>query len=260
MKKIALFNQKGGCAKTTSVVNIAGFLAKKGKKVLVVDCDPQANATQFLLMENEPVADTIVSVVDGEKDIAEVILPALIRTRGNANPKNIGIYVLPAERSMAVAELENEYVLKNLLLQVDGKYDYVIFDCPPYISEFTVNILAATDKVLVPATVDKDALEGYGELIDTINLLKSNGVNPNLDVLGVFLTIYNERELFDRYMAKECAETFGDTYIDIPIRRHTYAKQSALFGRPLCWYKPSSKVAKDYEALTDEIIERTEEA
>lgn len=180
MKKLALFNQKGGCAKTTSVVNIAGYMAKMGRKVLVVDCDPQANATQFLLMENEPVADTIVSAISGEKDLK------------------------------------------------------------------------------VPATVDKDALEGYAELIDTINMLKINGVNPDLSVLGVYLTIYNDRESFDRYMAGECAETFGDTYIDIPIRRHTYAKQSALFGRPLCWYKPTSRIANDYEALTTEIMNRME--
>lgn len=258
MKKLALFNQKGGCAKTTSVVNIAGYMAKKGRKVLVVDCDPQANATQFLLMENEPVTDTIVSAISGEKDLKEVIVPALIRTRGNAKPKYLGIDVVPAERSMAVAELADEYVIRKLLEQVGEHYDYIFFDCPPYLGEFTLNILAAADRVLVPATVDKDALEGYAELIDTINMLKSNGVNPELSVLGVFLTIYNGREAFDRYMAGECAETFGDTYINIPIRRHTFAKQSALFGRPLCWYKPTSKIAKDYEALTVEIMKRME--
>lgn len=258
MKKLALFNQKGGCAKTTSVVNIAGYMAKMDKKVLVVDCDPQANATQFLLMENEKVADTIVSVINGVRKLQEVMTPALIRTRGNANPRYVGIDVVSAERSMAVAELADEYVLKKMLEQVENQYDYVIFDCPPYLGEFTVNILAAADRVLVPATVDKDALEGYAELIDTINMLKSNGINPDLSVLGVFLTIYNDRESFDRYMAGECAETFGNTYINIPIRRHTFAKQSALFGRPLCWYKPSSKIANDYEALTIEIMKRME--
>ena len=119
MKKLALFNQKGGCAKTTSVVNIAGYMAKMGRKVLVVDCDPQANATQFLLMENEPVTDTIVSAISGEKDLKEVIVQALIRTRGNANPKYLDIDVIPAERSMAVAELADEYVLKNLLEHIE---------------------------------------------------------------------------------------------------------------------------------------------
>ncbi|MCM1494714.1 MAG: ParA family protein [Bacteroides sp.] len=256
MKKIAVFNQKGGCAKTTTVVNLAGILAKRGSKVLVIDCDPQANATNTLLMEDDTdIASTIVDVLSG-RDINQVICTAHIRTRANAKPKDIGISVIPAERGLSAVELDSEYIMSGAIDCLSGDYDYILFDCPPYISDFTLNILAAAEYVLVPATVDKDSLDGYGELMDTIHALRSNGVNPGLRILGVFLTLINRRESFDQYISENCKEMFGNEYIPVSIRRHTYAKQASLFGRPLCYYKPTSKVAKDYEELADCIIDR----
>lgn len=257
MKKIALFNQKGGCAKTTSVINIAGSLAKRGNRLLVVDCDPQANLTKALLMElDEEPTQSIVDVMNQTADINEVIVTAPIRTRGNANPKDIGIDILPTNRTMATISPESDYVLKEAIASVRKEYDYVIYDCPPYMSEFTVNILAASDYVLVPATVDADSLDGYGELIDTVSVLQAEGINPTLDILGVFLTIYTDRESFDRYIKVQSAETCGDYFFSQTIRRHTYAKQTRLFGRPLCYYKPKSAVANDYELLVDEMLNR----
>lgn len=258
MKRIAVFNQKGGCAKTTTVVNLAGILSKRGYKVLVLDCDPQANASNTLLMENEDEKDptTIVDVLSGHTKIGEAVRIAHIRTRGNGNPKNVGISVIPAERGLSAVDLPSENVLADAIHDLTGDYDYILFDCPPYISDFTINILAASDYVLVPATVDKDSLDGYGELVETIYALKSKGVNPDIQILGVFLTLLNQRESFDQYICKQCEEIFGKEYIPVSIRRHTFAKQASLFGRPLCYYRPTSPVAKDYEALTDNILER----
>lgn len=262
MKKLAVFNQKGGCAKTTSVINIAGYLVKKyQKRVLVIDCDPQANATKTLLMEHEDLEElpTIIDVIEHDMDINEVIVSAKIRTRGNANPKSVGIDVLPTQRGMGAMDMTSEFELKKKLEQLNKEYDYVLLDCPPYINDFTINILAATDYIIVPATVDKDSLDGYGELIDTVNILKQKQINSDLKILGVFLTILSKRESFDLYIYESSKESFGDQFITTAIRRNTYAKQASLFGRPLCYYKPSSEVAKDYEALTDEILSRMEE-
>lgn len=257
MKKIAIYNQKGGCAKTTSVINIAGILAKRGYRVLVIDSDPQANLSHALLMELDAEPElTVVDVMNQAIDINSVITNAPIRTRGNAKPKDIGIDIIPTERSMATILPANDYVLKEAISSINKKYDFILFDCPPYMSEFTVNILAASDFVLVPATVDADSLDGYGELIDTVSVLQAEGINPTLDILGVFLTIYTDRESFDRYIKEQSAETCGDYFFNQTIRRHTFAKQTRLFGRPLCYYKPKSAVANDYELLVDEMLER----
>lgn len=255
MKRIAVFNQKGGCAKTTTVVNLAGILSKRGYKILVVDCDPQANASSTLLMENdENDVPTIVDVLSGHININEAVQVAYLRTRGNGKPKDVGISVIPAERGLSAVDLASESVLADAIHDLIGEYDYILFDCPPYISVFTINILAASDYVLVPATVDKDSLDGYGELVKTIYTLKCNGVD--LKILGVFLTLLNQRESFDQYICRQCAKIFGDEYIPVSIRRHTFAKQASLFGRPLCYYRPSSPVSKDYDALVDNILER----
>lgn len=258
--KIAVFNQKGGTAKTTSTINIAGILVKEyGKQVLIIDGDPQANSTKTLLMENgwdEEHEYTVVDVLENKIDINKVIKPALIRTRTNALPKELGIDVLPTKRGMGAIEIESVYDIKDHVDKISKDYDFIIYDCPPYLSEFSISILAAVDWVLVPATVDKDSLDGYGELLDTINMLKVKNYNKDIKILGIYLTMINPNESFDKYIYNSCLENFGGQFINVTVRRNTIAKQASFFGTPLCWFKPTAKVTNDYKELVKEILER----
>lgn len=260
MLKIMIFNQKGGTAKTTSTFNIAGYMAKKyNKKVLVIDTDPQASLSKTLLMENNfdsEIDKTIVDIFNKKCDINEIIQTALLKTRGNAIPKNLGIDVIPSSRLLSSVDLKSEYELVENINRIEKEYDIILFDCSPYLSLISINVMAASDFILVPATADKDSLDGYGQLIDTMNSLKLNGINYDIRILGVFITIMSVVESFDKYIFKRCRDNFGEQFIDLSIRRSTSAKQSNHFGTPLCWFKPNSNVALDYEKLTDIIFER----
>lgn len=276
MIKIAIFNQKGGTAKTTSTFNISGVLAKYyKKKVLVVDGDPQANSSKAFLLEmleewkeenkGEDFFEknpTIVEALKGEVDVNEAIYKAHIKIREKYRGQWRGIDILPTKRSMSAIEMKTDYDIKNIIDKIHRtrkkpyNYDFILFDCPPYLSDFTINILAACDYVLVPATVDMDSLDGYGELVETINRLKVNGINTNLNILGIFLTMINPVESFDKYVYSECQEFIKDKFIELPIRRDTTAKQASSIGVPLCWYKRTSRAAKDYSLLTNEILKR----
>lgn len=256
MKTISIYNQKGGCGKTTTVINLAGCLSERQFKVLVVDGDSQMNAGKTLLMERELNSSIgIDELIQGKKRIRDCVYPALIRKRMNGRPQDVGISVLTGSRFLSTVAVEDINQLKQCLLEVVNEYDYVLIDCPPYLSEFTLSILAASDYVLVPATVDKDSLDGFGELISCIHSLKENGVNPNLKILGVLMTMVSFRESFDRYVLDTCRELLGSDLLPVSIRRQTYAKQASHFGRPVCYYKKCG-VAKDYECLTDTILQR----
>lgn len=260
MLKIMIFNQKGGTAKTTSTFNIAGYMAKKyNKKVLVIDTDPQASISKTLLMENNFNSETDKTIIDiftKKYDINEVIKTALLKTRGNATPKDLGIDVIASSRSLSSVNLDSEYELLENINKIKKEYDIILFDCSPYLSLMSINVMAASDLILVPATADKDSLDGYSQLIDTMNMLKLNGINYDIKILGVFITVMSLVESFDKYIFTRCRDNFGEQFIDTYIRRSTAAKQSNHFGTPLCWFKSNSSVALDYEKLTDIIIER----
>ena len=275
MVKIAVFNQKGGTAKTTSVFNIAGILAKEyKKKVLVVDGDPQANSSKALLLENMNIYrennhreffddnPTIVEVLEGKCSVDDAIYKASIKIRDRYDGKWRGIDVLPTKRSMSAVEMKSDYDIKTIIDSIRRNkrraynYDFVLCDCPPYLSDFTINILASCDYVLVPASTDMDSLDGFSELVDTINALHDKDINTHLEILGVYLTMIKPNESFDRYVYSECKEYIGDKFLDMPIRRDTSAKQASTIGVPLCWYKQTSNAAKDYRVLTKSILSR----
>lgn len=263
MIKIGIFNQKGGVGKTTSAINISGFLAKKyKKKILLVDTDPQANLSKSILQENNFSDDdlTLVDILEKEINVNAVIKTALIKTRANAKPKNLGIDVIPTKREMIATEIKDENVINDLIVNsLEREYDFLIYDCPPFLSNITVSVLASCDYVIVPASVDIDSLGGYSELIDTINALKINGVSKDIEILSIFLTMFKNNENFDKYIYDECKENFGNKFSLQTIRRSTQVKQASFFGTPLSWFKSTSKVAKDYEALTDEIVRKIKE-
>lgn len=265
--KIAFFNQKGGTAKTTSTIDVAGILAKNyGKKVLVVDADPQANSSKTLLMESgyDENTLTIVDVIEGRCNINDAIQKALLKVqngdRSRALPR--GIDILPTKRGMSGLEIDDDFVIKNLVKQIRRtrnhcyNYNFILFDCPPYLSEFSINILATVDYVLVPASTDKDSLDGYGELIDTIQNLKIMNINSKIKVLGAFLTMFSRKNAIDMQIYNDCVEILGDSFIDIPIRMDTQAKEASYMGKPLCWYARTTGANRDYELLVREMFAR----
>lgn len=260
MKRISVFNQKGGCGKTTTVYNLAGSLAKRGYKVLVVDCDPQFNITKTLHLEKGRIMDdiiyTISDLMQEQVSINEVIQTALLRTRGNAKPKNLGIDYVPSDRRLSSVNLNDGEIMKRAMDSIDTDYDFVLFDCPPGLSDIIINALVASDYVLVPVAADKDSLEGFDELLETVQVICNNKINPDLKLLGVFMTLVSGRDSFDQYLYSNCMESLGDGFIRTSIRRQSNAKRSPFFGRPLCWFAPTSGVAQDYERLTDTILER----
>lgn len=259
MKKIAVFNQKGGCGKTTTVFNLAGCLSKRGYRILVVDCDPQHNITNSLHMESMDQVEltyTLTDVLSEKVMLQEAVYTSMIRTRGNAKPKDLGIHFVPSDRRLSSLTLNDGDILKKALADLEDAYDYVLFDCPPGLSDIIINALVASDYILVPVGADKDSLDGYGELIDTVQTIVSNKINPGLKILGVFMTLVSSRDPFDQYLYGQCRELFQDRFMEQTIRRQSYAKRSPFFARPLCYYKPTCDVAKDYEALTDAVLEK----
>lgn len=272
--KIAVFNQKGGVGKTTSVVNIAGVMAKMKKKVLVIDTDPQANLTKTLLMEN--IADyeeetgksfldnhlTLGDVLTIPKMVNEAIIPAKIVIRAGNEAKKRGIDVLPSKRDLAGVVLDNDDDMIRVIEKIKRtrnhayNYDYILYDMPPYLSLLSINVLSSADYVLIPATVDKDSLDGYSEIIDTVYNIRTMGINPHLEILGVFLTMINSVSTYDKTMYKDIKDSLGDIMFDTPIRRHDDAKKASHIGCPLSWYRRNAEITKDYVAITYEIMKR----
>lgn len=280
--KIAVFNQKGGVAKTTTVFNMAGILAKSGLKVLVIDVDSQANVSTSLLMENMADYDeeqgTVGAMLDNTmtlKDIIEVpsrindaIIKAKICIRDGYAAKWRGIDVIPANsqlQDLRVEDMDDEdslYAIRDAIGKIKRTrkhaydYDYILFDLPPHLGELSVAVLAAADYVLVPATVDSYSMNGYSELMDTVKSIRSMGLNPDLDIIGVFFTMIQPLQKYDRSMYQDVREQLGDVFIDTPIRSNSNAKLAAHIGCPLCWLKRSAGVTQDYIAVTEEVLRR----
>lgn len=272
--KIGVFNQKGGVGKTTTVINIAGIMAKRKLKILVIDGDPQANTTSTLLMENIAEFEketkkffyeehsTLLECIENPSLVNDSIIKAKIVVRDGSPPKWRGIDVLPSKRALAGIDIEGNDNIIKVIEAVKAtrtrpyEYDFIFFDLPPYLSSLSINVLSAVDYVLVPATVDKDSLDGYSELLDTVQNIKLMEINTSLKILGVFLTMINSQTNYDKYMYSSVKESLGEVFIDIPIRWNSYVKQASHFGCPLCWFKRNEKVTRDYELVTDEILRR----
>lgn len=253
-KIIAYANQKGGVGKTTTCVNVSAYLAKMGKKVLLIDLDPQGNATSAVGLDKTDDIKSIYNVIIGENYIEEVIRKTSID----------GLDILPSEINLAGAEIElvsmdnRERVIKNILNRVKNSYDFINIDCPPSLGLITVNALTACDSVLIPIQCHFFALEGLTQLMNTIKLVKKH-LNPQIDVEGVVLTMKDNRSNLVGQVSDEIRKFFGKKVFNTVIPNNIRLAEAPSYGMPICDYDPKSKGGVAYHDLAVELLERNAE-
>ena len=245
---IAIANQKGGVGKTTTAVNISTTLAKLGKKVLLIDGDPQGNATSGVGIDK----DTEISLYDaiiGDVDLKTTLQPTVVKN----------LLVCPSNMNLAGAEVElvsqmsREFRLKEKLDEVRDDFDFIFIDCPPSLGLITVNAFTAADSVLIPVQCEYYALEGLQQLLNTISLVKKH-LNKNLEIEGAVLTMYDIRTNLSNQVVKEVKKHFDDKVYKTVIPRNIKLSEAPSYGMPISIYDPKSKGAKCYEKLSKEIL------
>ena len=253
MTKIyTLVNQKGGVGKTTSAINIGAYLGYYGQKVLIVDLDPQANATSSLGIDKLTVKKGTYEVLTGSAPIAPSILH---------NPR-LKLSILPSSPALAGAEVEllemthRENRLKDALLPIIDRYNYILIDCPPSLSIITINgLMAAADGVLIPVQCEYLALEGIGQLTDTIKRVKGS-LFPDLKVRGVIMTMYDGRTKLASDVVSEVQKYFPTQVFQVIVPRSIRLAEAPSYGLPIAIYAPASTAAKSYHDLAREILEQ----
>ena len=247
-KIISVANQKGGVGKTTTTINLSTMLAKKGKKVLLIDADPQGNATSGVGAEKEveySTYDILVSDVEMVQALEKTIIKNLL-----VCPSNINLAGAEVE---LVSMMSREQRLKEKLEEIKDKFDYILIDCPPSLGLITLNAFTASDSVLIPVQCEYYALEGLGQLLNTINLVKKH-LNKNLEVEGALLTMYDARTNLSNQVVKEVKKYFGDKVYKTVIPRNVRLSEAPSYGMPITEYDPRSKGAKTYEKFTKEFL------
>ena len=250
-KIIAFANQKGGVGKTTTCINLSAYIAAMGKKVLVVDLDPQGNATSGLGIDKDNELKTVYDLISGEYTAQEVILPTLIE----------GLDILPSTVDLAGSEIEmvqmpqREKIMKGILDSVKDSYDFIMIDCSPSLGLLTINALTASDSVIIPMQCEFYALDGLTQLMNTIRLVKHH-LNPDLDVEGVVRTMKDNRSNLINQVSQEIIKFFKNKVFDTYIPRNIRLAEAPSHGLPIVLYDPSSKGAEAYLSLAEEFLNR----
>jgi chromosome partitioning protein len=248
---LAVVNQKGGVGKSTTSVNLAASLGAVGHKTLLVDLDPQGNATSGFGLNKNQRELCIYNALLGDTDIGSIVEPVEIE----------GVFVVPATIQLAGAEIElvsafsRETKLKTILDSIRNDFEFVIIDCPPSLGLLTINALTAADGLLIPIQCEYYALEGLSKLLDSVRLVKTH-LNPALEVFGVVMTMYDSRTRLAQQVVDEVRDFFGEKLFRTLIPRTVRLSEAPSFGKPVTLYDPTGKGAEAYRSLAKEVIER----
>ncbi len=248
-KIITIANQKGGVGKTTTAINLSACMSVAERRTLLFDLDPQANATSGLGIDHKKVRNSSYEVLLKNRSIRDTIVHTQIHY----------LDIVPSSIRLVGAEIElinligREKVLREILAEVDADYDYVFIDCPPSLGLLTVNALTAAHALLIPIQCEYYALEGLGQLLNTINLIRKN-LNPNLEIEGVLLTMYDNRLNLSHQVADEVTKFFGNKVFQSVIHRNVRLSEAPSFGKPVILYDAVSIGAENYIRLAEELI------
>ena len=246
---IAIANQKGGVGKTTTSINLSACIGARGKKVLVIDMDPQGNTTSGYGIQKNELENTVYELIMGDCSVEDCILKEVVPN----------VSILPANVNLAAAEIEligvkdKDFILKNEIDWVKDSYDFVIIDCPPSLNLLTINAMTTADAVLVPIQCEYYALEGLSQLIHTINLVKER-LNPSLNMDGVVFTMYDSRTNLSNQVVENVKNNLNQKVYNTLIPRNIRLAEAPSYGQPISMYDPRSAGAESYMALAEEVI------
>ncbi|GAA0086757.1 ParA family protein [Clostridium sp. MB05] len=252
MKKVCIFNQKGGVGKTTTNINLCAYLAMEGYKVLTIDIDPQGNTTSGLGLDKRNLELSMYDVLTSDASLREVILKSELVQN---------LFIAPSTMELAGAEVEiigkenRELILTNKIKEIEDEYDFIFIDCPPSLGVLTINALTSVESVLIPIQCEFYALEGVGQLINTVQLVRKS-LNKDLEIEGVVMTMYDYRTNLSNEVFNEVKNFFNDKVYETAISRNIRLAEAPSFGLPIMLYDEKCKGAESYKSLTKEFLSR----